>query len=131
MEDISRKVQEVQTTITELEEKLEELPRKIQEAETAVTELKEKLKEMRILEETIELNPTCKRNVGVPSKLNQPKMTTPKMRLNRFFLEVKNAIYSLSSLKCVPEMNTYSPTCFVCLMLTVMPHIIYLLKKRL
>ena len=54
LEEISRKVQEVQTAITELEEKLEELPRKIQEAETAITELKEKLKEMRILEETME-----------------------------------------------------------------------------
>ena len=54
LEEISSKVQEVQTAITELEEKLEEMPRIIQEAETAITELKEKLEEMRILEETME-----------------------------------------------------------------------------
>ena len=54
LEEISRKVQEVQTAITELEEKFEDLPRKIQEAEIAITDLKEKLKEMRILEETME-----------------------------------------------------------------------------
>ena len=54
LEEIKSKIQEVQTAITELEEKLEEMPRKIQEAETAITELKEKLKEMRILEETME-----------------------------------------------------------------------------
>ena len=40
LEEISRKVQEVQTAITELEEKFEDLPRKIQEAEIAITELK-------------------------------------------------------------------------------------------
>ena len=54
LEEISRKVQEVQTAITELEEKFEDLPRKIQEAEIAITDLKEKLKEMRILEETMD-----------------------------------------------------------------------------
>ena len=52
LEEISRKVQEVQTPITELEEKFEDLPRKIQEAEIAITDVKEKLKAMRILEET-------------------------------------------------------------------------------
>ena len=50
LEEIKSKIQEVQTAITELEEKLEEMPRKIQEAETAITELKAKLEEMRILE---------------------------------------------------------------------------------
>ena len=38
LEEIKSKIQEVQTAITELEEKLEEMPRKIQEAETAITE---------------------------------------------------------------------------------------------
>ena len=52
LEEISRKVKEVQTAITELEEKFEDLPRKIQEAEIAITDVKEKLKAMRILEET-------------------------------------------------------------------------------
>ena len=42
-------------------------------------------------------------------------MTTSKMRLNRFFLEVlgqnfwlQNTIYSLSPLKCLPEINTFT-----------------------
>ena len=55
LEEIKSKIQEVQTAIFELEEKLDEMPRKIQEAETAITELKEKLEEMRILEESMEL----------------------------------------------------------------------------
>ena len=55
LDEIKSKIQEVQTAITELEEKLEEMPRKIQEAETAINELKEKLKEMSILEDSMEV----------------------------------------------------------------------------
>ena len=40
LEEISRKVQEGQTPITELEGKFEDLPRKIQEAEIAITRIR-------------------------------------------------------------------------------------------